>query len=475
MTKPHVVILGAGPAGVGAAFRLTRRALAQVTVLERHSWVGGNAGSFELAGMRVDYGSHRLHPACHPDVLHDIRALLGDDLQDRPRHGRIRLRGRWIHFPLKPLDLALRLPPDFALGVVADAVRKVGYGQTQSQATETFASVLQAGLGRTICKDFYFPYARKIWGLEPEALSAIQARRRVSAGSLRKMVRKVCAAVPGLKPPSSGRFFYPRHGYGQITEAYYHAAREAGAAFFLDARVLAVETRAGAVEAVHYERDGQHLVLPAHQVWSTIPITALAHCLLPSPPPECIDATARVGYRAMVLIYLVLEQRQFSEYDAHYFPDLDLPITRISEPKNYRDRDEWPDRTILCAELPCAVDGPEWRQSDEELGRLVCRVLETAGIPIHAPVKEVMTRRLPQAYPIYRQGYEVYFEQLDRWIDQIEGLLTFGRQGLFIHDNTHHTLYMAYAATDCLNNDGWFNRERWQEYRQVFATHVVED
>ncbi|MCK5642498.1 MAG: FAD-dependent oxidoreductase, partial [Gammaproteobacteria bacterium] len=109
MAKPHVVILGAGPAGLGAAFQLTRGALAQVTVLERNSYVGGNAGSFELAGLRVDYGSHRLHPACDPEVLQDIRALLGDDLLDRPRHGRIRLRGRWLHFPLKPLDLALRL------------------------------------------------------------------------------------------------------------------------------------------------------------------------------------------------------------------------------------------------------------------------------------------------------------------------------------------------------------------------------
>ena len=115
MSKPHVVILGAGPAGLGAAYRLSRRGLAQVTVLERNAWIAGNAGSFELAGMQVDYGSHRLHPACDPEVLDDIRSLLGDDLLDRPRHGRIRLRGRWIHFPLKPLDLALRLPPTFIL------------------------------------------------------------------------------------------------------------------------------------------------------------------------------------------------------------------------------------------------------------------------------------------------------------------------------------------------------------------------
>ena len=122
--KPHVLILGAGPAGLGAAYKLAQQGNFQVTVLEKNPSVGGNAGSFQLAGQYVDYGSHRLHPSCEPEVMADIRHLLGDDLLDRPRHGRIRLQKRWIHFPLKPFDLALRLPPRFALGVARDLAAK---------------------------------------------------------------------------------------------------------------------------------------------------------------------------------------------------------------------------------------------------------------------------------------------------------------------------------------------------------------
>ena len=121
----RVAILGAGPSGVGAAYQLARTGKGAATVLERAPVVGGLAGSFDVGGLRVDFGSHRLHPACAPGILADIRALLGTDLLDRPRHGRIRLRGRWIHFPLKPLDLALRLPPAFALGTAADLVARV--------------------------------------------------------------------------------------------------------------------------------------------------------------------------------------------------------------------------------------------------------------------------------------------------------------------------------------------------------------
>lgn len=477
MTKLGIIILGAGPAGLGAAYQLARRGLARVDVLERNSQVGGNAGSFELAGMRVDYGSHRLHPACDPEILQDLRTLLGEDLLDQPRHGRIRLRGRWIHFPLKPLDLALRLPPSFAAGVATDVLGKaVGRMPGASNDKEdTFASILEAGLGRTICRDFYFPYARKLWGLDPEELSATQARRRVSNSSLKKMALKVASAVPGFKPPGSGRFFYPRHGYGQISEALYRAALEAGATVHLDAPVQAVEIKDEGAHTVRYEKDERTQSMQADQVWSTIPITLLARYVRPEPPAALLEAAERIDYRAMILIYLVLEQERFSEFDAHYFPEAHIPISRLSEPKNYRNGHGPSALTVLCAELPCSPTDPQWQMSDVELGELVKFSLETAGVPVQASIRQVVTRRLRQAYPIYRQGYEDHFDRLDQWFDQIDGLLTFGRQGLFAHDNTHHALYMAYAAADCLDKDGRFDREKWQAYRQVFKTHVVED
>jgi len=475
MTKPHVVILGAGPAGLGAAFQLTRRSLAEVTLLERNRVVGGNAGSFELAGLHVDYGSHRLHPACDAEVMRDIRQLLGDDLLDRPRHGRIRLRSRWIHFPLKPLDLALRLPPSFAAGVATDSLRKLFPRKSNNDGEESFASILEAGLGRTICRDFYFPYARKIWGHAPEELSAIQARRRVSAGSLTKMIGKVLSAVPGLKPAGSGRFFYPRLGFGQISESYAQAAQKAGAKIHFGATMRVMEMKKDGTINVGYEQDNDQRELTADYVWSTIPLTLLAERMKPFPPDEMLDAADSLNYRAMILIYLVLEQDQFTEYDAHYFPEEHLPITRLSEPKNYSVSSEPAGRTILCAELPCSPDDSVWSLSDNELGKMVSEALSAASIPIRAPILQVVTRRLPQAYPIYPQGYEDHFDLLDDWFNRQPGLLTFGRQGLFAHDNTHHALYMAYAAANCLDGSGRFDYNRWQKYRQVFKTHVVED
>jgi len=469
---PHIVILGAGPAGAGAAYRLRRTGRARVTLIEQREVVGGNAGSFAHAGQRLDYGSHRLHPACHPEVLADIRSLLGQDLLDRPRHGRIRLRGRWIHFPLKPLDLLLRLDPRFAAGTLRDMAARVL--PHRPGGSDTFASVLLASLGTTICRDFYFPYACKIWGREPEELSGIQARRRVSAGSFTKLIRKVLSAVPGMKPPGAGRFFYPRHGYGQITEAYADAARLAGAELMLGWTVAAVERAETGWTVTARNMDGECRRLAADQVWSTLPVTMLAHLLAPPPPPEIAAAAARLEYRAMLLVYLKLDSDRFTEYDAHYFPGGDIAITRLSEPKNYAALDEPRGRTVLCAELPCSPDDRWWSMSDAELGQVVAGDLARAGLPLPRPPVGVLVRRLRHAYPIYLNGYEGPFQTLDAWAESLPDLLTYGRQGLFAHDNTHHALLMAYRAVDCLA-DGRWDAQRWQAYRREFETHVVED
>ena len=195
----------------------------------------------------------------------------------------------------------------------------------------------------------------------------------------------------------------------------------------------------------------------------------------PVPPADVLASAASIAFRGMILIYLVLEQEQFTEFDAHYFPEEAIRISRLSEPKNYSLSTEPRGRTILCAELPADPGSPEWAMSDEEIGRALVGWLGQAGLPVRAPVARVVTRRLGQAYPVYRSGFEEHLKKLDDYTAGIEGLLLFGRQALFAHDNTHHALFMAYSAADCLSADGSFDHARWAGFRKIFETHVVED
>jgi protoporphyrinogen oxidase len=177
----------------------------------------------------------------------------------------------------------------------------------------------------------------------------------------------------------------------------------------------------------------------------------------------------------MVLVYLVLEQDCFSGYDAHYFPSSDVPFTRVSEPRNYSGRPDPEGRTVLCAEIPCSASDEVWRADAKALGALVVEGLARVGLPVTAPVLDVAVRRQPAAYPLYRVGWEERFDQLDAWVSALPGVLTFGRQGLYAHDNTHHALAMARGAVACLGDDGSFDAARWGRYREDFTRHVVED
>jgi len=468
VSAPRVVVLGGGPAGVGAAFRLAARGEHAVTLVERQERFGGNAGSFDHGGLRLDYGSHRLHAATAPEILADVRRLLGADLLTRPRRGRIRLAGRWVRFPLSAPDLLLRLDRRFALGALRDVARRALRRGVPDEAS--FASLLRAQLGDTLCERFYFPYARKLWGLAPEELSATQARQRVSANSFAKLARKLLGR-------GGGTFYYPRRGFGQISEAYAEAATSLGAALLTGFAVerLVPPDAAGGAWVVEARRGEERRRLAADHLFSTLPLVPLARLVEPAPPAEALAAAAAIDYRAMVLVYLELDVDRFTPTDAHYFPEEAFRATRISEPKNYSGTATPRGRTVLCAEIPCAVGDEVWTADEAPLGELVAADLERAGLPLARPPVAVFSRRLPHAYPIFRVGYEAPLARLEAWLETLPAFTSFGRQGAFAHDNTHHALAMAYAAAACLDARGGFDRARWAEHRREFARHVVED
>ncbi len=478
--SPKVTVLGAGPAGIAAAYALTKGRAggsaggrAQVEVLERAAVAGGNSTSFLIDGIWCDYGSHRFHPVADPQVLADVKVLLGPDLLLQPRHGRIRLGGRWIHFPLKLQDALLRLPPAFAASLIADMALK--RFRRKSPGPRSFSTVLLDGLGPTISKNFYFPYVRKLWGLDPERLAVTLAERRVSGSSIGKILGKMMRMVPGLRGETTGRFYYPKRGFGQISGAMMAAAESQGAAFRFGTDIVRIEREGNRVTAVVTQDGGVETRHEADQVYSTIPLTTVVRLMDPPPPPEVVAAAKAIRFRGMILVYLILGTDRFTEYDAHYFPELSIPISRMSEPKNYSSAAEPKGRTILCAELPCDPGERWWDMSDAELGRHYCDWLGRLGLPVTVPVIRTETRRIAHAYPVYDLDYQRHFETVDTWLSSLDGFLGFGRQGLFAHDNTHHAFAMAYAAADVLMPDGGIDRAKWAAHRHEFESHRVED
>jgi len=467
MDSADVVVLGAGPAGLAAAWRAARRGFS-VTVLERADAVGGMAASFDVAGIRVDHGSHRLHPATPPRLLADLEVLLGDDLQTRPRNGRLRLDDTWVGYPLQAAELVRAMPTRMVAGIARDAA----FGPLRRPRADTYEEQVKAGLGPTVYDAVHGPFAQKLWGLPGSRLAGEQARRRVSGNSAWKVAGRLLRRGRTSRRSTQGKVFhYPRRGFGQITERLADAAVAAGADIRLGAEVDHI--------APTYENVGVHSrqgeQIEAGIALSTLPLPLLGRLTTPGPPLHAIESAAGLRFRAMVLVYLEHTAGRWTEYDAHYLPAANTPVSRISEPANYRESHDDPaDRSVLCAEIPCTVGDGLWTASADMLADVVDEALARNGLP---PVRRgaVEVRRLPKVYPVYDVGYEERLRGIDSWVSSVPKIVTFGRLGLFAHDNSHHAMAEAYEAVDALGLDGRFDLARWRVRRAEFAEHVVED
>ena len=133
----------------------------------------------------------------------------------------------------------------------------------------------------------------------------------------------------------------------------------------------------------------------------------------PAPDPAALAAAWTLRFRAMLRAYLVLDGGRYSPFDAHYLPEAHTPVTRVSEPPNYRDGDDPPGRTLLCAEIPCDAGDALWRADDDALGRLAADGLAACGLPRPEPAG-VHVERLAHAYPVLRAGYANDLARLER-------------------------------------------------------------
>jgi len=170
----------------------------------------------------------------------------------------------------------------------------------------------------------------------------------------------------------------------------------------------------------------------------------------------------------------VVDGHRYTEFDAHYVPDASVTLTRLSEPKNYRDGPDEQGRTVLCAEVPCGIDDASWTATPAEAGARVVDELARIGLP-SPRVVDVVLRRLPAVYPVHTLTTAADLSVVDEWATALPRTSVLGRQGLFVADNLHHVMDMGWSAAAALRADGSIDTDTWAREHARFASFVVED
>jgi protoporphyrinogen oxidase len=457
-------MVGGGPAGLAAAFRLSQVGDVDVHLVERAPQLGGLAAGFQHGDFTLDYGPHRLHIATPPEVLADLQRMLGSDLRLQRRHGRIRLGGRFLPYPVGPATV-LGLGPATIVRLLGGLI--AAKRNAPRQAPDSYEAVLRARLGGPLYELFYGPYAEKVWGRSGTAIAADQADRRVNQRGLGDLVRLALGQGEGRS------FWYPRGGFGRIPAGYVEAlAKRPRVTIQTSANVERVAWADRRIEALTYSAGGVERTVSAdHLVWSA-PLPELVRRLDPALPDDVARRAAQLRHRAVVLVYLVLERTRVGTADTYYFPERHYPFNRVIEQKNFSAEMAPAHRTVLGMDIACDPDDATYDASDDRLRELVLGPLESTGLARRADVVEIFSRRFRSAYPLYDLDHSERFGRVRSWLDPIANLWLIGRQGLSLHNNTHHSLLMGYRAADAIRSD---SRAGWSEQLAEFNQLRVAD
>ncbi len=474
----HVVIVGAGPAGLTACYELAKASV-PATVLERERIVGGIARTDEYKGFRFDIGGHRFFTKC-AEVDDLWTELLGPDMLERPRLSRIHYRGRFFDYPLRPMN-ALR-----GLGLATSAACLASYLQARLRPCPdetSFEHWVANRFGRRLFEMFFKTYTEKVWGMPCSEISADWAAQRIKGLSLFEAVRNALLPSPGGARVKTliDRFRYPRLGPGMMWERAVRLSANAGQKVLLDravTRVLSEKGRVVGVEATdadgaRHEYEGSHFV-------SSLPLRELIEAMEPAAPDGVREAARSLRYRDFLTVGLICDREDLFPDNWIYIHDPEVRLGRVQNFKNWSP-EMCPDPAKTCLGLEYFVfeNDDLWASPDEKLIDLGTRECATIGLIQPEWASDGVVVRIRKAYPVYDDGYRERVALIREWLRTLPNLQCVGRNGQHRYNNQDHSMLTAMRAVRNLlgeDHDIWdvnVDDEYHEESRTARQTPTV--
>lgn len=443
-TERSAVILGAGVAGLAAGWRLARTGW-RVTVIERAPVIGGLCASFRHGDMTLDHGPHKCFSVI-PEVMEELRRLMGDELLTHEKRQSIYLFGRYLRYPLRMTELMRNMGAEQLARCGVSAVTSRIRALTGVNGADSYENYVVSRFGRHLYRLVFEPLADKVWG-DPETLSADIARTRIPSASVAEVVARLLKLRQETAMTDALFFHYPHQGFGRIPERMAEEIVHHGGTILTATTPVAVAHEGPTIRGVTVEADGQTSYLPCDLLISTIPFDALGILLQQHrAEPELsslLEAARTLQYRHLILAYVVVEAEQLTEDHWIFFPERSVAFGRIFEQKRLSRSMVPPDKTVICCDMVDGEHGDRWRADDRELAERCVADLRSCGILGDSEVKETFVKRVRRFYPRYDLNYRETLTQLYGSLQRYENLLSTGRIGFYNYNNSDHCLDMA--------------------------------
>ncbi len=445
-TKP-IVIIGAGPAGLTAAYELSRYGVPVVVLEADPHYVGGISRTVEQDGFRFDIGGHRFFSKSD-EVEKLWEDILGDQFLHRPRKSRILYGGKLYDYPLRAFDALSKL------GVLEATRCVLSYGRASlfpNRNPRSFEDWVCNRFGRRLFEIFFRTYTEKVWGMSCGDISADWAAQRIKGLSLRTAILHAFFPQKAKDPRAQSvktlisSFRYPRLGPGMMWEAARDKVIANGGRVYMGLTVtgLARESTGWLVQA--RSGDGTRQTFEADHVISSAPVRDLIPAITPPASPAALAAANGLKYRDFLTVALVIRDRQQFDDNWIYIHEPEVQVGRIQNFKSWSP-ELIPTDGLNCLGLEyfCHEGDGLWSASDTELTTLATKELCALGLAEPSDILRGIVVRQPKAYPVYDEGYDERVAVIrDAIARGYPGLHLVGRNGMHKYNNQDHAMMTA--------------------------------